>query len=367
MTPLTNSEVVKQQTCLIGKLEDAIRQHERACIEKQLLEENVTTKEEENRKLKSELDSLKQNKTTDTAMNENLIASTESRISACENEMTDLRRRIEELESIIEEQSMQVKRGTCELGTGVVNILGQFSMLAQQKIEKQEADYLATLKEKEKDLIAAQEEGKEKEQRSLEILKEKDTELQQLQKREDELHRRIQELEHKNALQEKEKALLVAQEKGKEKEQRSLEVLTEKDAELQLLQKQKTEDELHRRIQQLEHKNALQEKEMRIKELELQNLMSRQKEEFNSEERKPTLRTRDLDSGASKQKRGLFDWFRPRRDNIEEPQSHNRTEESDAHFLQAQDYYAVQAESDAGSNAPLNYYDTSHMQVEDQW
>ena len=73
---------MKQQTSLIGKLEDAIRQHERACIKKQLLEENMKTKEEENKKLKNELDSLKQNKTTDTAVNDSLVASTESQISA---------------------------------------------------------------------------------------------------------------------------------------------------------------------------------------------------------------------------------------------------------------------------------------------
>ena len=36
-------------------------------------------------------------------------------------------------------------------------------------------------------------------------------------------------------------------------------------------------DELHRRIQELEHKNALQEKDIQIKELELQ--VSRQNEE----------------------------------------------------------------------------------------
>jgi hypothetical protein len=77
-------------------------------------------------------------------------------------------------------------------------------MLAQKKIEKKEADYLATLKEKEKHLLVAQEEWKEKEQRSLlEALKEKDAKLQLLQKTEEELRRRIQELEHKNALQEK--------------------------------------------------------------------------------------------------------------------------------------------------------------------
>ena len=62
---------------------------------------------------------------------------------------------------------------------------------------------------------------------------------------------------------------------------------------------------------------------MRIKELELQNLMSRQKGESTSEERKPALRTRDLDSGASKQKRVLFDWFRPRRDDVQKRSSHD--------------------------------------------
>ena len=83
---------------------------------------------------------MKQNKTTDTFMNESLIASTESQISACENEMTDLRQRMEELESIIKEQGMQVKHGRNEVGMGVVNILGQVSMLAQQEIERKQAD-----------------------------------------------------------------------------------------------------------------------------------------------------------------------------------------------------------------------------------
>ena len=73
-------------------------------------------------------------------MNESLIASTESQISACENEMTDLQQRMEELESIIKEQGMQVKHGRNEVGMGVVNILGQVSMLAQQEIERKQAD-----------------------------------------------------------------------------------------------------------------------------------------------------------------------------------------------------------------------------------
>ena len=46
-------------------------------------------------------------------------------------------------------------------------------------------------------------------------------------------------------------------------------------------------DELHRRIQELEHKNALQEKDIQIKELELQ--VSRQNEESTRKESLPTL------------------------------------------------------------------------------
>ena len=166
VTPLTSAEVVNQQTSLVGKLEEAIRKHERACVEKQQLEKNMKIMEEENKKLKDELDKLKQNKITDesdTAMNEK-IASTESRISACENEMTDLQQRIEELKSIIEEQGMQIKR---EVEMGVVNVLDHVSVMVQQDCEKKEADYLATLKQKEEDLLAAQE------QRSSEALKEK--------------------------------------------------------------------------------------------------------------------------------------------------------------------------------------------------
>ena len=52
-----------------------------------------------------------------------------------------------------------MKRGINEVGTGVVNLMSQLSMLAQKEItkvkqesEKSKADYLATLEEKEKDL-----------------------------------------------------------------------------------------------------------------------------------------------------------------------------------------------------------------------
>ena len=71
-----------------------------------------------------------------------------------------------------------------------------------------------------------------------------------------------------------------------------MEVLEEKDAKLQLLRKKTTEVEFHHRIQQLEHKNALQEKDLRIKELELQ--ISRQKEESTSGEMEPLSKKRKV-------------------------------------------------------------------------
>ena len=85
VTQLTSGEVVKQHTSLFGKLEDAIRQHEHACAEKESLECSLNSKGEENESLKNELKHLK-----DTAMDESKITITENRISTCEAEMNEL-------------------------------------------------------------------------------------------------------------------------------------------------------------------------------------------------------------------------------------------------------------------------------------
>ena len=232
LTQLTSGEVVKQQTSHFGKLEDAVRQHERACSEKKVLEESIKTKEEENRRLKKELDSLKQNQTTDSGLIGSIIISTEGRISAFESEMRELRGRIEELESLIEEQGMQVRRGRNAVRLGVVNLMSQLSVLAQKEITEVKQVSEEVLQEKEKELLAAKEKGRETEQRSLKELKEKDAKLQQAQR-----------------------------------------------------EKEKAQEEL--RVKELEHRVALQEKDLKIKELELnyERRMSKQKE---SEQKKST-------------------------------------------------------------------------------
>ena len=66
VTPLTSGDIMKYQTSLFGKLEDSIRQHEHACAEKKVLEERMKSKEEENEKLKIELEHLKLNRTAES-------------------------------------------------------------------------------------------------------------------------------------------------------------------------------------------------------------------------------------------------------------------------------------------------------------
>ena len=82
-------------------------------------------------------------------------------------------------------------------------------------------------------------------------------------------------------LREREEELLAAQAEGREKEQCSLEALKEKDTELQLVQSEKQKAEEKLRLNNLEHKIALQEKDLKIKELELniKHQSSRQNEE----------------------------------------------------------------------------------------
>ena len=96
-------ESVVQQKHLLGRLEEAVRQHQRACDEKKLTEEKLKAKTEECHKLKRALDVKMQSlSVSDKA---------KDKISTCESEIKSLKKRVEELESIVEEQAMQVKRG----------------------------------------------------------------------------------------------------------------------------------------------------------------------------------------------------------------------------------------------------------------
>ena len=104
LSEAVSQETTLQQSSLLGRFEDSIRQHEHACAEKKLLEERLKVKSEKYEKLKGELETLKH-------QNQELASNTQSRIEASTNQIEDLKKRIEELQKTIEEQGMQARRG----------------------------------------------------------------------------------------------------------------------------------------------------------------------------------------------------------------------------------------------------------------
>ena len=128
-------------TQLLGRLEDSIRQHERACTEKNLLEQRLKAKSEKYEKLKHDLEALKtQTKEISSSIQDNMDK-TQSRILACESGMMTLKARIKELEKIIEEQDMQARRGKDTVTTQTMNLFTQFA--------RQETEKAVRMKEKE--------------------------------------------------------------------------------------------------------------------------------------------------------------------------------------------------------------------------
>lgn len=99
---------VLQQTHLLGRLEDTIRQHERACAEKKLLEERLKVKTEKYEKLKLRFEAMKNETQTSSAED---IAEVKSKMAVSESVITNLKARVEELEKTLEDQFMLVRRG----------------------------------------------------------------------------------------------------------------------------------------------------------------------------------------------------------------------------------------------------------------
>ena len=114
-----SQESTAMHTQLLGRLENSIRQHERACTEKNLLEQRLKAKSEKYENLKHELEVLqRQNEETSASIREN-VDRTQSRMLACESQIESLKTRINGLEKIIEDQDMQAKRGRGTITTGI--------------------------------------------------------------------------------------------------------------------------------------------------------------------------------------------------------------------------------------------------------
>ena len=109
------------QSSLLGNFEDSIRQHERACAEKSMLEEKLQAKLEEYESLKSQ--------TQEASSVQSSAANAQSRITDCEREIEIIKAKFEKLELTIEEQSMKVKRGR---NTVVLKTEKMLATVAQQ-------------------------------------------------------------------------------------------------------------------------------------------------------------------------------------------------------------------------------------------
>ena len=153
--PLPSEELPREytslQSSLLGKLEDSIRQHERACAERCSLEEKLKIKSREHEILKQEFEVLKSQAQEASSIQSSL----HSKIADCEQEIETLKAKVKKLEHTIEEQGMKVKRGrnTVILKTKkILAVVAQKSQAeawekAKEEMEIKEREFTLTLQE----------------------------------------------------------------------------------------------------------------------------------------------------------------------------------------------------------------------------
>ena len=146
-----SKETTLQQSALLGRFEDSIRQHEHACAKKRLLEKRLKVKSEKCERLKGELETLK-------GQNEELGSSTQSRIAAYTNQIETLMKRIEELQKTIEEQGMQARRGRNTIITKTEKMFIQLAQQSQQEVQRREKEAEEQMKERNHKMVVQEKE-----------------------------------------------------------------------------------------------------------------------------------------------------------------------------------------------------------------
>ena len=179
--PLTvaSLQCVQQQSSLLGRYENSVSRLAYTSARKNHFEEELQSRVDKSGQLKDKLEMLENQLKSNSLVSEHEISSTKDRISACETEMGDLKRRIEELKYIIEEESMQAKRGRSTIRMETKRLFDQVVYQSQQEIRRKGEELTEILRSKE------QEHQKVVSEREATVVK-------------------IRELEHKVALQEKE-------------------------------------------------------------------------------------------------------------------------------------------------------------------
>ena len=135
---LENREFLSQQNSLITKLEDAIRTHEQSRLEQALMEKRLKSLSEESERLKGSQRDLNQK-----------TAEQDSRLSANEKEMAELKEKLATLKPIVEEHSMHLRRSRAMMTIGGIKLVEYVLERSQQQIQKVREEYTMALQEKE--------------------------------------------------------------------------------------------------------------------------------------------------------------------------------------------------------------------------
>ena len=168
-------ESALQQSALLGRFEDSIRQHERACAEKNLLEERLKVKSDKYEQLKEELETLRGQNQEGT--------NTQSRISARTIQIENFKKRIDELQKTIEEQDMQAKRGRNTVISQTKKLFDKLAQQSQQKIQRIEEEVMARLRESEALASKREEEVKVKDREHQLLIQEKESRISELEEK----------------------------------------------------------------------------------------------------------------------------------------------------------------------------------------
>ena len=149
--PLTaaSQQCVQQQSSLLGRYENSVSRLAYSSAQKNQFEETLQSRVEESRQLKDKLETLESQLEASSLASEKEMSLTKSRILACETEMNKLKRKIEELGGIIEEESMEAKRGRNTIRIGMKRLIDQAVQQSQQEIKRSRENFTEMLKSKE--------------------------------------------------------------------------------------------------------------------------------------------------------------------------------------------------------------------------
>lgn len=146
---VTSQQYIQQQSSLVGRFGNSERRLGYISAQKSQLEEELQSRVEESSQLKDRLDTLESQFEANSLTSEKETSITKRRILACETEMKNLKRKIEELGCVIEEESMQAKRGRNAIRIGTKRLIDQVVQQSQQEIKRTKEEFMEILKNKE--------------------------------------------------------------------------------------------------------------------------------------------------------------------------------------------------------------------------